>query len=48
VFAKLSADDFPIDLKKFELIFRFPMMWGKFSGRNPTIDEHEYIYRNIN
>ena len=45
VFANLSADNFPVDLEKFELLFRFPMMWGKFPGRNPTIDEHEYIYR---
>jgi len=47
VIARVSADLFPIDYDKFELQFRYPAMWGKFDGRNPVLDEHEYIYKRI-
>jgi putative sugar O-methyltransferase len=42
-FWSVSADDFPVNFEKFDLLLRYPVMWG----RNPhdcTLDHHEYIY----
>jgi len=41
---KFSADLFPIDYEKFELLHRAPAMWGKSSVRNNFVDEHEFVY----
>jgi len=46
-YAKMSADQFPIDYDKFFLLSRSATMWGKVSNRNPEIDEHEFIYERI-
>ena len=46
-YAKISADQFPIDYDKFFLLSRSATMWGKVSNRNPEIDEHEFIYERI-
>lgn len=40
----VKADDFKVDLQKFELISRAPAVWNL--ARNPAMDEFEYIYKN--
>lgn len=45
-FSTVKADDFEIDLEKFELISRAPALWNM--GRNNNMDEFEYIYKNKN
>jgi putative sugar O-methyltransferase len=39
---ELAADDFPIDLKKFELTSREPAMWNW--ARNEKMDEYEFLF----
>lgn len=39
-----SADDFEIDIEKFELLYRCPAVWN--SSRNIQNDEFEYLYKN--
>lgn len=41
-YSKVSADDFNIDLKKFKLISKDPVVWNKYI--NKFSDEFEYIY----
>ena len=45
LFCKFSSDLFPINYNKFELTYRFPVMWSKSQDRNPIVDEHEYLYQ---
>jgi putative sugar O-methyltransferase len=44
---EVSADTFPIDLKKFQLLFRNPTNWGK-DPRRYHLDQHEYLYKAVN
>lgn len=44
VYWEVSADDFPIDYEKFELMLRCPTIWNK-DFRNYKIDQHEFVYR---
>lgn len=41
-YSKVSADDFNIDLNKFKLISKDPVIWNKYI--NKFSDEFEYIY----
>lgn len=41
---EVSADSFPIDLSKFQLLFRNPTNWGK-DPRRYHLDQHEYLYK---
>ena len=41
-FSKVSADDFNIDLKKFKLISKEPVIWNRYI--NKFSDEFEYLY----
>lgn len=43
-FSTVKADDFPIDLDKFEVISRAPALWNM--GRDSNMDEFEYIFKN--
>ena len=43
VYWEVSADNFPIDYTKFQLLFRNPTMWGKDPGRY-YLDHHEFLY----
>lgn len=40
----VSADEFKIDLNKFELAYRAPALWNM--ARNIDMDEFEYLYKN--
>jgi hypothetical protein len=40
----IKANDFKIDLNKFELLYRAPALWNK--ARNKDMDEFEYLYKN--
>ncbi len=42
----VSADDFNVDRSKFELMFRFPTMWGR-DPIHPELDHHDYLYRRL-
>lgn len=44
---EVSADSFPIDLNKFQLLFRNPTNWGK-DPRRYHLDQHEYLYKSRN
>jgi putative sugar O-methyltransferase len=44
VYWEISADSFPVDLEKFELLFRNPTNWGK-DYRNYRLDQHEFLYK---
>ena len=44
---EVSADTFPIDLNKFQLLFRNPTNWGK-DPRKYHFDQHEYLYKAVN
>jgi hypothetical protein len=39
----MSADDFPVDLDKFELVKRSPALWNK--AINFSMDEFEFLYK---
>lgn len=41
---EVSADSFPIDLEKFQLLFRNPTNWGK-DPRKYHLDHHEFLYK---
>jgi hypothetical protein len=41
---EVGADAFPIDLNKFQLLFRNPTNWGK-DPRRYQIDQHEFLYK---
>ncbi len=41
---EVSADTFPIDLNKFQLLFRNPTNWGK-DPRRYHLDQHEFLYK---
>ena len=41
---EVSADTFPIDLNKFQLLFRNPTNWGK-DPRRYQLDQHEFLYK---
>jgi len=43
--SKVGADEFGIDPRKFDLLYRVPALWN--SGRNPDMDEFEFLYRKI-
>ena len=43
VYWEVSADNFPINFEKFELLFRNPTMWGKDTSRY-DLDHHEFLY----
>ena len=43
---EVSADSFPVDFKKFQLLFRNPTNWGK-DPRSYKIDQHEFLYKSI-
>lgn len=47
VYWSVSSDNFHIDQQKFNLLFRFPTMWGRDPLR-PNIDHHDYIYKKNN
>jgi hypothetical protein len=40
----VKADEFKIDIDKFELLYRAPALWNM--ARNPDMDEFEYLYKN--
>ncbi len=40
---EVSSDIFPIDLAKFQLLFRNPTNWGK-DPRKYRLDQHEFLY----
>jgi hypothetical protein len=40
----VQADEFKIDLEKFQIISRSPALWNK--GMNLLMDEFEYLYKN--
>jgi putative sugar O-methyltransferase len=42
LYSKVSADDFNIDLKKFKLISKEPVIWNRYI--NKFSDEFEYLY----
>jgi hypothetical protein len=44
VYWEVSADNFPVDLEKFQLLFRNPTNWGK-DPRAYKIDQHEFLYK---
>jgi hypothetical protein len=44
---EVNADSFPIDLNKFQLLFRNPTNWGK-DPRRYQLDQHEYLYKSKN
>lgn len=44
---EVSADSFPIDFNKFQLLFRNPTNWGK-DPRRYQLDQHEYLYKSMN
>lgn len=46
-FWEVSADNFKIDLDKFQLLFRNPTNWGK-DPRKYHLDHHEYLYKSKN
>lgn len=41
---EISADNFPVDMDKFQLLFRNPTNWGK-DPRNYKLDQHEFLYK---
>ncbi|OGR33841.1 MAG: hypothetical protein A2091_02565 [Desulfuromonadales bacterium GWD2_61_12] len=41
----VSADDFGVNAKLFDLMHRAPALWNL--GRNPNMDEFEYLYKRI-
>ena len=41
---EVNADLFPIDYEKFDLLFRFPTMWGK-DPQQLVVDQHDFIYQ---
>jgi len=41
---EVNADLFPIDYEKFDLLFRFPTMWGK-DPQQLAVDQHDFIYQ---
>lgn len=44
---EVSADNFPIDFDKFQLLFRNPTNWGK-DPRKYKLDQHEFLYKSKN
>lgn len=44
---EVGADSFPIDLNKFQLLFRNPTNWGK-DPRRYQLDQHEFLYKSRN
>lgn len=44
---EVSSDNFPVDLSKFQLLFRNPTNWGK-DPRKYLLDQHEFLYFNRN
>lgn len=40
---KVGADEFPVDLQKFALLFRAPALWNH--ARNKDMDEFEFVYK---
>jgi hypothetical protein len=42
-FSSMSADDFPIDINKFELMYRAPARWNM--AINFAMDEFEFLYK---
>lgn len=44
VYWEISADSFPIDLNKFQLLFRNPTNWGKDPSQY-KLDQHEFLYK---
>ncbi len=43
VYWEINADNFAIDLNKFQLLFRAPTVWGK-DPSNYKLDQHEFLY----
>jgi hypothetical protein len=43
VYWEVSSDHFPVDMNKFQLLFRNPTMWGK-DPNNYKLDHHEFFY----
>jgi putative sugar O-methyltransferase len=44
----INADEFNVDPKKFELMFRFPTMWSRDPKNVVQIDHHDYLYKRRN
>ena len=44
---EVGADSFPVDLHKFQLLFRNPTNWGK-DPRRYQLDQHEFLYKSRN
>ena len=40
----MKADEFKVDLNKFELVYRAPALWNM--ARNIEMDEFEYLFKN--
>ena len=40
----VKADEFKVDLNKFELVYRAPALWNM--ARNIEMDEFEYLFKN--
>jgi hypothetical protein len=40
----VKASEFPVDRRKFELLYRAPALWN--FARNPGMDEFEFLYIN--
>jgi len=43
--SEVVADNFGIDLSKFDLLYKIPALWNW--GRNLEMDEYEYLYKKI-
>lgn len=41
----LGADDFGFDPDRFDLLYKVPALWN--GGRNPDMDEYEYLYKTV-
>jgi hypothetical protein len=41
----VNADEFSVDSNRFELMFRFPTMWGRDPRAPVEIDHHDYVFK---
>ncbi len=43
--SEVVADNFGVDPRKFDLLYKVPALWNK--GRKTDMDEYEYLYRKV-